>query len=161
MNAIPAGFQAHFRKSPATDPWEPLYTRSSDRAIELFVEVRAAHCNARGILHGGVLAALCDNVMGLSLHTVLGKDQTNIVTINLALDYIGSAKIGDSLLIVPRVLRAGGSIGFCDAFASCDDRSIARANATFRVRISESHQAATGAGTSLAGFEPTFPDPRG
>jgi acyl-coenzyme A thioesterase PaaI-like protein len=159
MKAIPAGFQAHFRKSPATDPWEPLYTRRSDRAIDLFVEVRAAHCNARGILHGGVLAALFDNVMGLSLHAVLGKNQTNIVTINLGLDYIGSAKIGDSLLILPRVLRAGGSIGFCDAFASCDDRPIARANATFRVRGSESPTPSSDSTLKPPGFEPGFSGP--
>jgi uncharacterized protein (TIGR00369 family) len=137
LQSIPIGFQPHFRKSPATDPWEPLYSRRSDGAVDLFFEVRAAHCNSRGILHGGVLAALCDNVMGLSLSAALGNAQANIITINLTLDYIGSAKIGEAVLIVPRVLRAGGSIGFCDALASCRDKTIARANATFSVRISE------------------------
>jgi uncharacterized protein (TIGR00369 family) len=143
VQAIPAGFTPHFRKSPVTDPWEPLYSRRGDRAVDLFFEVGAAHCNSRGILHGGVLAALCDNVMGLSLHAALGKAQANIITINLALDYIGSAKVGEAVLIVPRVLRAGGNIGFCDALASCGDQPIARANATFRVRISEVHPPST------------------
>lgn len=138
MQAIPAGFEPHFRKGPVTEPWEPLYSRRSDSAVDLYFEVRTAHCNSRGILHGGVLAALCDNVMGLSLGAAQKNAQTNIITINLSLDYIGSAKIGGTILILPRVLRAGGSVGFCDALASCDDRVIARANATFSVRISES-----------------------
>src|SRR5271157_3710492 len=137
MQAVPAEFQPHFRKSPVTDPWEPLYSRRGAYAVDLFFEVRSAHCNSRGFLHGGVLAALCDNVMGLSLGVVLDKAQVNIVTINLTLDYIGNAKIGDAVLIMPRVLRAGSSIGFCDALASSGDKSIARANATFSVRIAE------------------------
>jgi uncharacterized protein (TIGR00369 family) len=137
MHAIPADFQPHFRKSPVTDCWEPLYSRRDENAVNLFFEVRSAHCNSRGLLHGGVLAALCDNAMGLSLGVVLNKTEINIITINLALDFLGSAKIGDSVIVKPRVLRAGSSIGFCDAVASCGDRSIARANATFSVRILE------------------------
>jgi|SRR5271167_502861 len=135
MQAVPAEFQPHFRKSPVTDPWEPLYSRRSESAVDLFFEVRSAHCNSRGFLRGGVLAALCDNVMGLSLGAVLNKAHANIVTINLTLDYIGSAKIGDAVLVKPRVLRVGSRIGFCDALASSGDNSIARANATFSVRI--------------------------
>jgi uncharacterized protein (TIGR00369 family) len=156
VQAIPAGFTPHFRKSPATDPWEPLYSRRSEGAVDLFFEVGAAHCNSRGILHGGVLAALCDNVMGLSLHAALGKAQSNIVTINLALDYIGSAKIGEAVLIAPRVLRAGGNIGFCDALASCGDQPIARANATFRVRISDAHPPPTDSVMNPVGLNPSI-----
>jgi uncharacterized protein (TIGR00369 family) len=137
MHPIPADFQPHFRKSPVTDPWEPLYSRRTDSGVDLFFEVRSAHCNSRGFLHGGVLAALCDNVMGLSVGAVPKNAHANIVTISLTLDYIGYATIGDPVLIMPRVLRAGTSIGFCDALASCGDKSIARANATFSVRITE------------------------
>ncbi len=137
MPTIPADFQPHFRKSPVTDPWEPLYSRRRSDGIDLAFEVRDAHCNSRGFLHGGVLAALCDNVMGISLGAVLNKPNANIVTINLALDYVGSAEIGNAVLIEPRVIRAGGSIGFCDALVKCADKTIARANATFSIRIVE------------------------
>jgi len=138
MNAIPADFEPHFRKSPLTDPWEPLYSRRRESTVDLFFEVRAAHCNSRGFLHGGVLAALCDNVMGLSLGAALNKAKFNIVTINLTLDYLGSAKIGDAVLVMPNVLRAGSSIGFCDARVLRADDCIARANAVFSVRVVES-----------------------
>ncbi len=134
---IPEGFQAHFRKSPVTDPWEPLYSRRSAGKIELAFEVRSAHCNSRGFLHGGVLAALSDNFMGLSLAAILNNAKASIVTVNLSLDYIGSAKIGDIVMIEPRVIKSGGSIAFCDALAKSGDSIIARANATFRVKITE------------------------
>jgi uncharacterized protein (TIGR00369 family) len=134
MLTPPPDFQPHFRKSPVTDPWEPLYSRRRQDGIDLCFEVRAAHCNSRGFLHGGVLAALCDNVMGLSLGSVLNNANANIVTLTLTLDYLGSAAAGDCILIEPRVIRAGSSIGVCDALAKCSDRIIARANATFSVR---------------------------
>jgi hypothetical protein len=30
---IPEGFEPHFRKSPFTDPWEPLYSKRTDKAV--------------------------------------------------------------------------------------------------------------------------------
>jgi uncharacterized protein (TIGR00369 family) len=135
MLTIPADFQTHFRKSPVTDPWEPLYSRRRPDGVDLLFEVCDSHCNSRGFLHGGVLAALCDNVMGLSLGSVLNNASANIVTITLTLDYLGSAKVGDVILIEPRVVRAGGNIGVCDALARSGDKIIVRANATFSVRV--------------------------
>jgi uncharacterized protein (TIGR00369 family) len=130
-------FQPHFRKSPVTDAWEPLYSRRRTDGVDLQFDVAGAHCNSRGFLHGGVLAALCDNAMGLSLGTQLGAGD-NIVTIGLSLDYLGSARVGERVTIEPRVLRAGGSVGFCDALVKVADRTIARANASFSVRASAS-----------------------
>jgi uncharacterized protein (TIGR00369 family) len=134
MLTIPADFQPHFRKSPVTDPWEPLYSCRRLEGVDLLFEVRLPHCNARGMLHGGVLAALCDNAMGLSLATVLNDPDRSLVTVHLALDYLGSAKVGDCVLIEPRVIRAGSSLGFCDAMVKAADRPIVRANAVFSMR---------------------------
>ena len=58
MENVPPGFQPHFRKSPVTEPWEPLFSRRRDEALDLLFEVRSDHCNSRGFLHGGVVAAL-------------------------------------------------------------------------------------------------------
>jgi uncharacterized protein (TIGR00369 family) len=137
MTTAPAGFAPHYRKSPVTDPWEPLYSRLRSDGVDLWFEVHQAHCNSRGFLHGGVLAALCDNLMGLSLGAVLNNPKANIVTTNLSLDYLGSAKAGDSVLIEPRVVRAGSSIGVCDVLVRSgpDGKLIVRGNATFSIRI--------------------------
>jgi acyl-coenzyme A thioesterase PaaI-like protein len=58
-------------------------------------------------LHGGVLASLCDNAMGLSLAASLTDPSLHIVTINLSVDYLDGAKLGDMVVIEPRVVRAG------------------------------------------------------
>jgi uncharacterized protein (TIGR00369 family) len=138
MATLPDDFKPHFRKSAVTDPWEPLYSRRRAEGIDLAFEVAAGHCNSRGSLHGGVLATLCDNAMGLSLAVILDNPKAYLVTVNLAVDYPGSARVGEQVLIVPNVIRAGNHLGFCAALVTSGTRSIARANATFSIRTVES-----------------------
>ena len=134
---IPEGYSRHFRSSPLTDPWEPLYSKAENGAIVLALRIRHAHCNSRGIAHGGLISALADNAMGLSLSEALGERHkerpSGLVTITLALDFLGAGRIDQWLEFVPRVLRAGGSLGFVDCLIRADDQPIARGNATFRI----------------------------
>ena len=130
--AAPEGFVPHFKRSPATDPWEPLFSRRRDKIVQLGVWLREAHCNSRGFLHGGVIAALADNAMG---HSCVATHQAarSALTVSLSVDYVASAKIQQWLLIDPRVVRTGGTLGFVDALVTADGEIIARANATFRL----------------------------
>jgi uncharacterized protein (TIGR00369 family) len=128
----PEGFAPHFRKSPVTDPWEPLYSRRVDGTVQIGLTLRAVHCNSRGLVHGGVIAALADNAMGLSCGMSLPSVE-GLVTVGLSIDYVGAAKLGQWLQIEPRVLRTGKSMGFADALVRADGAIVARANATFRV----------------------------
>ncbi|HEU0146941.1 MAG TPA: thioesterase, partial [Bradyrhizobium sp.] len=34
-DTIPHGFEPHFRKSPFTDPWEPIFAKTTEKAIIL------------------------------------------------------------------------------------------------------------------------------
>jgi len=70
--APPPGFCAHDRKSPLTDPWEPLFARKTDRAVVLGLRAGPAHANSRGFVHGGLIGALADNAMGLSCARTTG-----------------------------------------------------------------------------------------
>ena len=128
----PQGFAPHFRKSPVTDPWEPLFSRRVDGAVQIGITLHDAHCNSRGLLHGGVIAALADNAMGLSCGATLPSLE-GLVTVSLSVDYVGAAKIGQWLQVEPRVLKTGKSMGFADALIRADGAVIARASATFRV----------------------------
>lgn len=128
----PEGFAPHFRKSPVTDPWEPLYSRKIESVVQIGLVIRAAHCNSRGLPHGGVIAALADNAMGLSCGAAL-PSTGGLVTVSLGVDYVGSAKLGQWLQVEPRVLRVGGSLAFADALVTADGSIVARASASFRV----------------------------
>jgi uncharacterized protein (TIGR00369 family) len=128
----PEGFAPHFRKSPVTDAWEPLFSRKLDGVVQIGLTVRPAHCNSRGLPHGGVIAALADNAMGLSCGTAL-PSVSGLVTVGLSVDYVGSAKLGQWLQVEPRVLRVGNSMAFADALVTADGAIVARASASFRV----------------------------
>ncbi|MEL6857785.1 MAG: PaaI family thioesterase [Pseudomonadota bacterium] len=133
----PEGFERHFRRSGLTDPWEPLYSRKLEDRIQIGLVLAQQHCNSRGLVHGGLIAALADNAMGLSCVVSLanaGREPgKGLVTISLGTDYLGSAKIGDWLLIDPEPVKTGGSVCFARAIISGNDRPVAMANATFKI----------------------------
>lgn len=90
------------------------------------------HTNARGLIHGGLIAALADNAMGLSCGQQL-DGASSLVTIGLSVDFIGSATIGQWLTVESDVIRTGSTICFAQSLVKADGATIARANATFRV----------------------------
>lgn len=129
---IPEGFEPHFRKSPLTDPWEPLYSRRTDRAVTVGVRLASAHTNSRGLVHGGLIATLADNAMGYSCAQAMGWT-SSLVTISLAVDFVDSAEIGQWLAVEPEVIRTGSTICFAQSLIKADGVVIARASGTFRV----------------------------
>lgn len=129
---IPEGFEPHFRKSPFTDPWEPLYSRRTKKAVIMGLRLAKPHTNARGLIHGGLIASLADNAMGYSCAQATGW-VTSFVTISLSIDFTGGAGIGQWLSIESDVIRTGGTICFAQSLIKADDIVIARANGTFRV----------------------------
>lgn len=132
--SIPEGFAPHFRKSPVTDAWEPLYSKRTDKAVILGLRLAKAHTNGRGLIHGGLIAALSDNAMGYSCAQATGWDTgKSLVTINLSVDFVGTAEIGQWLAIESEVIRTGNTICFAQSLIKADDVVIARANGTFRV----------------------------
>src|SRR5690348_14631894 len=131
---VPDGFERHFRQSPLTDPWEPLYSKRTEKAVIMGLRLARAHTNSRGLIHGGLIAALSDNAMGYSCAQAIGWDKSkSLLTISLAVDFIGGAEIGQWLSIEPEVIRTGSTICFAQSLIKADDVVIARASATFRV----------------------------
>ena len=129
---IPAGFEPHTRRSPLTDPWEPLYSKTTDKAIIIGLRLAKPHTNARGLIHGGLIAALADKAMGHSCGHVMGG-VSSLVTVSLAVDFVGSAEVGQWLAVESDVVKTGKTICFVQSLIKADDAVIARANATFRV----------------------------
>jgi uncharacterized protein (TIGR00369 family) len=131
-DTVPAGFEPHFRTSPFTDPWEPLYSKKTEKAVHLGLRLATPHTNARGLIHGGLIASLADNAMGYSCAQAMGWT-FSLVTISLAVDYVGSANLGQWLAVECEVIKTGSTICFAQSLIKADDVVIARANGTFRV----------------------------
>ena len=133
MAGAPEGFEPHFRKSGLTDPWEPLYSRRTGEAVILGLLAAEPHANSRGFVHGGLIAALADNAMGLSCGVHL-RNATGLVTVGMSIDYLASARLGQWLEFTTTVLKAGRSLAFAQMLVTADGAPVARANATFSVQ---------------------------
>jgi uncharacterized protein (TIGR00369 family) len=129
---IPEGFEPHSRKSPLTDPWEPIYSRRTADAVIIGLRLATPHTNSRGLIHGGLIAALADIAMGHSCGVKLGGG-ARLVTVGLAVDFTGTAQIGQWLSVESEVIKTGGTLCFAQSLVIADDVVIARANGTFRV----------------------------
>ena len=128
----PEGFEPHFRKSPLTDPWEPIYSKRTADAVIIGLRLATPHTNARGFAHGGLIAALTDKAMGHSCGRKM-RGVHSLVTVSMSIDFVSSAQIGQWLAVETDVIKTGSTICFAQCFVKADDVVIARANATFRV----------------------------
>lgn len=130
--APPEGFEPHFRKSPLTAPWEPLYSKATDDAVIIGLRAGEQHCNARGFVHGGLISALADNAMGLSC--ARRRDHVGgLVTISLNMDFMRSAQIGQWLEFRATHVQNGGKIDVAQGQVTADGEPCALVSATFRV----------------------------
>jgi acyl-coenzyme A thioesterase PaaI-like protein len=128
----PPGFARHDRRSPLTDPWEPLWSRISGDTVVLGLRAGEAHANSRGFVHGGLISALADNAMGLSCARRAGITG-GLVTVSLSLDFLAVALKGQWLEFDTVFVKPGASLCFAQAFVTADGQPCARANAVFKV----------------------------
>lgn len=131
--SIPDGFEPHFRRSPLTDPWEPLYSRREGSRLCLGLHLDERHCNARGIAHGGLVSALADNAMGLACVLGAAGKAAGAVTASLTVDFVGAARPGQWLEIAADPVRIGGTLAFGAAVITVGEEVVARASGVFRM----------------------------
>ncbi len=125
---VPAGFEPSARTGPFLDLIGPVYTRTGERGILLGLRARSEHCNARGFVHGAVLAALLDVVCGRNC-----RAYPNMLTVSLTVDYVASAQDGDWLEASATVTRAGRRLAFADGRVEVAGKPVAKASAVFAV----------------------------
>lgn len=130
-DTAPPGFEPHSRKSQVTDPWEPIWVKRDSVGLRLGLWIAASHCNARGGLHGGVIATLADNTMGLACADAAG-DGIGMVTVSLTTDYLGGAQPGQWLEIAATPSRIGRTLCFASAVVTADGAAVARASGVFK-----------------------------
>ena len=132
MSELPEGFVPISRTSPFTDLIGPIYQKTDESGLIIGLVAEEKHCNARGMVHGGVLGTLADIAMGYSA-AFSTQPPTRIVTTSQTVDYVGSAEKGDWIEVHTDVQKVGRSIAFANCYFHVDSRRIARASAVFSV----------------------------
>ncbi len=127
---IPSGFRLSDKRGPFTTHNGPTYHRHVDGGLEHGLLVLDRHCNALGILHGGMATAFMDGVLAGGVFRATGRRS---VTLRLTVDFLDAAKVGDWL--EARVLETGHDDQICRAHGeiSRNGAPILRARGIFRL----------------------------
>ena len=133
MESIPEGFDPLFRSSPFLDLLGPIYNKKTDEGLVIGMRAENKHCNARGLVHGGVFSSLADVALGYNA-AFQGKEPVPMVTASLTIDYAGAAKLGEWIEIVTDIQKVGKSMAFANCYFSVGDKRIVRASAVFGVK---------------------------
>ncbi len=109
------------------DSFEPTDTEPMRFAFR----VGAHNCSFAGTLHGGMIAATLDIVMGRSMSRFTGVEHGP--TVSMSVDFMRPGKLGDWIESRVRILRRTRSMVFCDAVLIGPDGVVARGNAVFKL----------------------------
>lgn len=92
--------------------------------------VRHNMTNSAGLIHGGVISSIFDDVLG-TLANAQGKD-TVMVTVNLYVDFLGPAKKDDTITTTGTIVKSGNRLVNVEGImARSDGELIASAKVNF------------------------------
>ena len=146
MTAIPEPFAPLNSNSPFNRMVGPFYACLRDEQIVIGVRLDDQHCNNSGRLHGAMVCAIFDAVLGHNVGLQLLKDNGEditpyatgvpggpLVTTSLSTDYMGTAQVGEWLEATATTQSAGKSSVFGNAELFAQNKRIAKASGIFRV----------------------------
>ncbi|UZW56852.1 PaaI family thioesterase [Sphingobium sp. JS3065] len=109
------------------------YSRSDAAGkATVMLESLPSHANRLGALHGGFLAGFADHAYFAALAAMGRPEQAAAVTVDLAMQYCGSGKVGPTLRAEVELLRETGRLMFLRLTIFRDDGLIAASTATVR-----------------------------
>lgn len=76
--------------------------------VLLEFEVREEMLNPMGTIHGGAIAAILDEAMGMQLF-VKSADEDAFFALNISVDFVKNAKLGEKLFVSTELVRLGKS----------------------------------------------------
>jgi acyl-coenzyme A thioesterase 13 len=74
--------------------------------------VRPDFANPMGVMHGGIYGVMMDDLMGALVFSL--NNEFLFTTVNLNIDYLSSAKIGEKVIVKGTVIKAGKNIVHCE-----------------------------------------------
>jgi len=81
--------------------------------IKVSYTIRPDMCNPGKILHGGIASLMLDDVIGMG-NFVAGSEYL-MTSINLNVDFLSSAQIGETLEVTAKLVRSGSNLNHWEA----------------------------------------------
>ncbi|WP_336717137.1 PaaI family thioesterase [Chryseobacterium mucoviscidosis] len=112
--------------SPFMKWLNPVVLSAEEGQLEFQYKVRQEWLNPMGNLHGGVTAAIFDDIIGATMFSL--NEKNFIVTINNSIDYFSTAKENDNIVAETKIIKRGKQFvnAECEIWNADKTRLIAR-----------------------------------
>lgn len=114
----------------------PIIKSAESGRLEFEYQIRPEWLNPVGSLHGGITAAIIDDVIGATMFSL--NEPYFYTTINNTIDYFFSAKAGETIIATTRIIKKGKQFinAECEIWNSDKSRLIAKGNSNlFKTEI--------------------------
>ena len=130
IEQIPEGFVAIPEGLGFSDCLQPLYRRIEGESVSIGLSVDRQHSNSMGICHGGALSTLADIAAATGVN-VSSKRRGGTPTINLSMDFISAARMGQWIQADIHLVTVKRRFGFSSGAIVNSEGVVARFNGTF------------------------------
>lgn len=131
IRALPPGFEPLEAASAFTGQLGTAYLRrEAPGRVTLGQRVTAQHLNQLGSAHGGFIASLVDEALGLG---ILEVERRPLVTVQLGIDFLDSVRLDDWLEVETEVDRKGLRMIFARCIGRVGGRACFRGSGIFSV----------------------------
>ncbi|KFF28044.1 PaaI family thioesterase [Chryseobacterium vrystaatense] len=112
--------------SPFMKWLNPIVVSAEEGHLEFQYKVRPEWLNPIGNLHGGVTAAIVDDIIGATMFSL--NENSFITTINNVIDYFSTAKENDNIVAETKIIKRGRQFvnAQCEIWNADKTRLIAR-----------------------------------
>lgn len=112
--------------SPFMKWLNPIVIAVEEGQLEFQYTVRPEWLNPVGNLHGGVTAAIIDDIIGATMFSL--NENSFITTINNVIDYFSTAKENDNIVAETKIIKRGKQFvnAQCEIWNADKTRLIAR-----------------------------------
>lgn len=132
MADIPAGFKLCREDGTFNNVMSPLYLKVVDGHPIVGLRIEKQHCNYSNIAHGGLLMTLMDFSLSSAVCSRLGQ-YTTTPTINMSMDFMAAAKLGDWIEVEIVAVDMTRTLGFVTALMNGPQGHVARASGCFKL----------------------------
>jgi uncharacterized protein (TIGR00369 family) len=130
VEVVPQGFELLPEGLGFADKLRPIYRRIQGESVSVGLLVSEQHRNFMGNCHGGVLMTLADIAAATGVNVARGT-KAGTPTINLAVDFIATARMGQWIQAEAQQVTLKRRFGFCNGLISNSQGVVARFNGTF------------------------------
>ena len=127
----PEGFVLSSGRGPFTTHNGPYFHRQNleEGAAQAFFALKR-HANGLGLVHGGMLTAFMDGLLAAAVYRATRKTS---VTINLSVNFLHMARVGEWVMGESKVTRATRDVAFVEGRAYVGRHDVVRASGVFKL----------------------------